>query len=101
MTAAVVDTDRLLSAQETMRKLGVSRAFLSVHAAEMGGVKIGRLLKFPEAAIREYITSNSLARPKPLPQAAPKPLPPRPRLHAVPSGINEVTGRPFNERLAR
>lgn len=46
---------RLLNVAEVASLLGVSERYVRAHQHELGRVKIGRSVRFPEKAIREYI----------------------------------------------
>ena len=98
MTAQTHD-DELLSAQDAMRLLGVSRAFLTKHRYALRGVKIGGLLKFRRAHLLAYIERRTLGEPITRKTAPAATTVPTTRLRAIPSGINEVTRRPFRESV--
>ena len=85
----------LLSAQEAMAVLGVGRTFLTEHAAELGGRKVGRLLKFATADLAAYLERQRVqgSDPDPREQRAPTPLRAvRPRGRG---DLNPVTRRPW------
>lgn len=90
--------ERLLTAQETAARLGVCRSFLTRHAAEIGGRKVGTRLKFAEADIAAYLESRRVVE-KAEQQPAP---PPARRLSVVGRGdTNPVTGQKWSTRANR
>jgi hypothetical protein len=88
----------LLSAQEAMRILGVGRSFCTEHRHELGGVKVGRLLKFSRAGLMAYIARRQLRANVPTVQETPAPK--RPTAFRLPKGINPVTGRAYGTRAS-
>lgn len=53
-------TDTLLTAKEAGAILRCGRTFLTVHAAELGGIKVGSRLKFRSDRIERYIAERSI-----------------------------------------
>lgn len=88
-------TNRLLTASEAAARLNVSRSFLTRHAAELGGVKLGTRLQFTEVGIAAYLDRQRVTAPvvaEREPVAAPKPA-----LRVIGQGaINPRTKRPWD-----
>lgn len=53
-------TDRLWSVGETARHLAVSERFVRRHAVELGGLKVGGLLRFRLAEVEAYLEGRRL-----------------------------------------
>lgn len=49
---------RLLNVAEVASLLGVSERYVRGHQQELGSVKIGRAVRFPEKKIRDYIDGD-------------------------------------------
>lgn len=90
-----MSAERLLTTAEVMEQLGCSRTFLTEHAAELGGRKVGTRLKFLPADIAAYLDRRRV-QDRAQPQSKPAPVQAR-RLSVVGQGaINPRTGRPWD-----
>lgn len=59
--------ERLLSAKEVAELTGMSIWWCYDHAAELGGVKMGRATRFSEREVLEYRARHAIAPAAPLP----------------------------------
>jgi hypothetical protein len=87
----------LLTAREAAAILGVCRAFMTAHAAELGGRKVGALLKFRREDIDAYLDRQQITE-----LVAADPAPPT-RISAARTygrgPINPATKRPWGQPL--
>lgn len=54
-------TTRLLTVEDVCALLQVAPTFVYRHAREMGGVKVGKHLRFRPADLEEWLSRNRLA----------------------------------------
>lgn len=90
--------DELLTAKEAMVVLRCARGYLTAHAEEIGVERRGGRLFFRRSDLQAYRDRSYIRRGL---VATRQESAPQRRLRVVPAGINEVTGRPFNERASR
>ena len=51
--------DRCLTAAEVAELWGMSEKWVYIHREELGGVKLGSSVRFPEKALRKYLNSRT------------------------------------------
>ena len=93
----------LLTAREAMAVLRCGRSFLSEHKAELGATYVGSQLRFPRAALDQYLISRRVAGAAPVAVAeSPAPKARRGRIADLyPAGtINKLTGLPYGVRAS-
>jgi predicted DNA-binding transcriptional regulator AlpA len=85
----------LMTARDVMAMLGCSRTYITDHCAELGGRKLGRLLRFKRADIEAFVDAGRVQPAAPA-KAQPAPIR-RPVLDLVKlhGPINPVTKRPW------
>lgn len=64
----------LLSARDAAAVLGVCRSFMTEHAAELGGRKVGSLLKFRRADLDAYLEQRRVKDATQVAQPVPTPI---------------------------